>query len=545
MSTTTLENASPEADLDVDVVVVGAGFAGLFMAYCLREQGLRVQGIESADGVGGTWYWNSYPGARTDSYHYIYQLTFDDRLLKDWSYSERYPSRAELLSYLNEVADRFDLRSLFTFGTTVTSAVFDDQSGLWNVTTDAGTSYRATYVVTAVGLLSAPNVPPFPGRENFSGEVYHTSRWPQEPVDLAGKKVAVVGTGSSGIQVIPEVAKVAAHLTVFQRTPNFVVPTQNAPLTSEDVAWAKDRYDEIFAYIRQHPFAMHFADPGRNALEVSEEERQAVYEEIWQKGGLFFLFETFNDLQVNAEANETACEFIRGKIRSVVKDPATAELLSPRGYAYGAKRPPSGTGYYETFNRDNVSLVDVSTVPIEGFTETGLRTGEANYDFDVVILATGFDASSGSLLRMNVEGRNGLTLAEKWSSGPVTNMGLSVAGFPNFLMVTGPLAPFANIPTCIEENVGWINTLIEYMRKNEIRFVEAGESAEQAWVAHCIEVANMTFAASGAKVNTWFAGANIEGKPVAINVYFGGSNNYFDAADAAATDGYQGFVLTA
>lgn len=529
---------------EVDAVVIGAGFAGLFAAHRLRERGLEVQGLESAEDVGGTWYWNSYPGARTDSLHYIYQLTFDREFAESWSYSERYPTRDEVHSYISALADRFELRPLFQFGTTVESAVLDESTGRWTVSTTSGEVYSAVYVVTAVGLLSAPNVPPFPGRERFRGEVFHTSRWPKHEVDFSGKRVAIVGTGASGIQMVPEVAKDASELIVFQRTANYVVPTQNRPVSAEENAQIKQRYDEIFPHVRQHPFAMHFADPGRNVADVDEDERNAIYEEIWEKGGLFFLFETFNDLQLDEGANETACEFIRGKIRSIVDDPATAELLSPRGYAYGSKRPPSGKGYYEAFNRDNVTLVDVSGQPIDEFIETGLRVGSTEYDVDIVVLATGFDASTGSLTRIDVRGRDGLGLAEKWKDGPVTNLGLSTAGFPNFLMVTGPLAPFANIPTCIEDNVEWLDRLVGHMRANGISQVEATEDAERAWVAHADEVANMTMAARGEKVNTWFAGANIEGKAHAINVYFGGANNYFAACAAAEANGYEGFAFT-
>lgn len=532
------------AHADVDAVVIGAGFSGLFMAHRLRGLGLRVQGFEAAPDVGGTWTWNRYPGARTDSLHAIYRLHFDKDFARDWAYSERYPAQSEVQAYLSALADRFELRALFRFSTTVTAASFDEATGLWTVQTDTGDSLTASLVITAVGLLSAPNSPPFPGAESFTGQIVHSSRWPVEDVDFTGKRVAIVGTGSTGVQMIPIVAEQAERVTVFQRTPNYVVPIQNRDLTPEEIEETRARMEEIRQQVRTHPFAMAFTDPGVNAFDVSDAERRRVYQEGWEKGGFYFLFETFSDLQLDPRANETACEFIREKIRSIVQDAATAELLCPKGYSYGSKRPPAGTNYYETYNRDNVALVDVSSSPIRGFTTAGLRTEDQSWDFDIVVLATGFDAATGSLTRMDVRGRDGMSLAEKWRAGPLTNMGFSTAGFPNFLMITGPLAPFANIPTCIEENVEWLTALLEHMQSNGAHYVEATEAAEKAWAVHAEEVAHMTVAAAGEKVNTWFAGANIEGKAHAINVYFGGANNYFDACDAAAAQGYEGFTFS-
>lgn len=528
---------------DVDAVVIGAGFAGLFMAHRLRELGLSVQGFESAPAVGGTWFWNRYPGARTDSVHSIYRLHFDAEFARDWAYSERYPKQEEVLAYLDALADRFELRELFEFSTEVSGATYDDATRLWTVHTATGGRTTATFVVTAVGLLSAPHTPPFPGAEEFAGTVLHTSRWPEQPVDFHGKRVAVVGTGSSGIQVVPLIAEQAEHLTVFQRTPNYVVPIQNRVLDTAEIEDVRDRIASIRDHVRQHPFAMPFVDPARNTLDVTPDERQRIFEEGWAQGGFHFLFETFSDLQLDARANEEACDFIRGKIRSIVRDAATAELLCPQGYAYGSKRPPAGTNYYETFNRSNVALVDVASEPIESFTATGLRNATQSWDVDIVVLATGFDAATGSLTRMDVRGADGVSLADKWAEGPLTNKGFSTADFPNFLMVTGPLAPFANIPTCIEENVEWLTGLLRHMRETDLREVQADAEAEKAWAAHVDEVAHITVAAAGEKVNTWFAGANIDGKAHAINVYFGGSNNYFDACDATAAADYEGFVI--
>lgn len=528
----------------VDAVLVGAGFSGLYMAHKLNELGFTFQGFEAAGDVGGTWFWNRYPGARTDSLHHIYCYSFSKELAQEWSWTERYPSQPEMLSYLSHVADRFDLRKHFRFGTRVQSAHFDGDNSEWVVSTESGDVIRARFVITAVGLLSAPNIPPFTGIENFQGDWYHTARWPHDEVDFTGKRVAVIGTGSTGIQIAPKIAETAGELTIFQRTPNYVVPAQNRPLSTAEQADIKARYTEIWRRLREHPFAMDFQAPGRNALDVDAEERERIYEEAWGKGGFHFLFEAFDDLQVDEVANETACEFIRSKIRQAVDDPEVAELLSPRGYPYGSKRPPSGTGYYEIFNRDNVRLVDVSTDSISEVTAEGLRTQSGRtWEFDAIVFATGFDASTGSLTRIDIRGRDGIELATKWEGGPVTNLGFSTADFPNLIMLSGPLSPFANIPVCSEENVDWVAACLSHMRENGLSTIEAEASAEAEWVAHVNDVANQILAAKGEKVNTWFAGANIDGKAHAINVYFGGSNAYFKACRDAAAAGYKGFIL--
>jgi cyclohexanone monooxygenase len=515
------------------------------MMYRLREElGLDVRGFEAAGGVGGTWYWNRYPGARTDSPYSAYCFSWSDEIAQEWSWSERYPGQQEVLRYLEFVADRYDLRRSFTFDTRVTWARHDEDTNLWTVGTDTGETVTATYLITGVGLLSAPNLPPIKGLDTFQGELVHTARWPAAGVDFAGKRVGLVGTGSTGIQILPSIAERASSVSVFQRTPNYVVPTQNRPLTDAEKTDLRARYKDIAKQIRQHPFAMPFIATGQNALDVDEATRQAVYEEGWRQGGFHFLFETFDDLSVNEDANETACEFIRGKIRAAVRDPEVAELLTPRGYPYGAKRPPAGTGYYETFNRDNVMLIDVSDDAIEEITPTGLRTATRQFDLDVIIFATGFDASTGAFTRIDIRGRGGRALADKWRDGPVTNLGFSTAGFPNLFMITGPLSPFANIPTCIEETVDWIFDALCYLRENGLTSFEAAESGEQEWAEHVTAIANMITAGKGEAVNTWFAGANIEGKPRAINVYFGGANAYFDTCRAVAAKAYEGFVLS-
>jgi cation diffusion facilitator CzcD-associated flavoprotein CzcO len=533
-------NRAPEQPT-IDAVVVGAGFSGLYIVHKLRELGLTVQGIEAGDNVGGAWYWNRYPGAQTDTFHYLYCYTFDDELLADWRWTQRYPPQQEMLEYFDHVADRFDLRSLYRFGTRVDAARLNEATGLWEITTDGGEVVTARFFFSAVGPLSAPNTPPFPGIENFGGRWYHTARWPHEGVDFTGKRVAVIGTGSTGIQVIPRVAAEAAELTVFQRTPNYVVPSRNRQVTAEDEAELKERYNEILACVRQHPFSINFEFPTKSACEVSAAERERVYEEAWQKGGFHVLMDTFNDVAFDPEANETVAEFIRGKIREIVEDEDVARLLTPTTYPYGAKRPPAGTDYYETFNRDNVTLVDVSSDHIDRITESGVVVGDRTYEVDIIIFATGFDAATGALTRMDVRGRGGVSLSEQWESGPQTYLGLATPGFPNMLMVVGPQTPFATIPVLVEQNVRWLGELISYMGERGYNTVEASPRAAAEWTQNVIDVAELSLVRHGAKVNSWFTGANIEGKAQVVNAYFGGANNYFDICDGVAANDFDGF----
>lgn len=537
-----LDNHEPTSS-ESDAVVIGAGFSGLYMLHKLRDElGLSVRGFESGSDIGGTWYWNRYPGARTDSLHSIYRFTFSDDIAKEWSFSERYPAQHEVLEYLNFVADRLDLRRDFQFDSRVVSAHFDETSARWSVKTDNGDEVLCTYLITGVGLLSAPNKPPFANFDSFQGQTILASQWPHDGVDLTGKRVGLIGTGSTGIQLLPNLADSAAEVTVFQRTPNYVVPARNRKLTDSEIGELRANHKKIAEQIRQHPFAMPFTSKGLNALDVDAATRESIYEKAWQDGGFYFMFETFDDLQLDEAANETACEFIRNKIRETVNDPKVAEMLCPYGYPYGAKRPPAGTNYYESYNRDNVSLVDVRRDPIVEFTPEGIRTESGTFELDTIVLATGFDASTGSLTRIDIRGRGGVSLADKWSSGPLTNLGFSTAGFPNLLMITGPLSPFANIPTCIEETVDWIAACIKNLRESDYTLFEATPEGEREWAQHVTEVANMIVAAKGEAVNTWFAGANIDGKAHAINVYFGGANGYFDAIRSNADQDYPGFV---
>jgi cation diffusion facilitator CzcD-associated flavoprotein CzcO len=526
----------------VGAVVIGAGFCGLYMTKRLSEMGLSLRAFDAADDVGGVWNWNRYPGAQTDSPHHTYRFTFAEDLLAEWEYSMKFPPQEEVLGYLRHIADIYDLRRHYTFGVRVESAVFDEATGQWAVTTDAGETVHATYLVTGVGLVSEPVRPQFTGLDSFEGQTLYTSQWPKIDPDLEGKRIALIGTGSSGIQIMPQLAKVAKQLTVFQRTPNYVVPTGNRPVNDEDRAEIRERYEDVRRRVRNHPAGFPFEQSsGRLAVKTPPEERERIFEQMWQRGGFSFLYESFDDLSVDPEANEMACDFIRRKIASIVKDPATAEDLMP-DYFYGAKRPPTGDNYYESFNLPHVSLVNLRKTPIDRVTPHGIKTSNAEYEFDAIVFATGFDASTGAFTRMNIRGRGGRALNEHWKDGPRTYLGVGIHGFPNLFMVAGPQSPFSNLPPGAEHAGSWIADCIEYMRANSIRFMEPSEQAEKDWCKEVDDVAQQALAVSqGEKVNSWFTGANIEGKPRAYNIYFGGHNVYGDKLDAEAQAQYPGF----
>ncbi|MGH7818234.1 MAG: flavin-containing monooxygenase, partial [Candidatus Binatia bacterium] len=435
-------NARSGQDQELDAVIVGAGFSGLYMLYRARDVlGLKARVYEAGDGVGGTWYWNRYPGARCDSESYYYSYSFSEELEQEWEWSSRYPEQPEILRYLNHVADRFGLRRDIQLGTRVTRAAFDEATDRWEVRTDKGDVVSARFLISAVGCLSAANIPKLEGLDRFEGEWYHTGAWPHDGVDFRGKRVGQIGTGSTGIQAAPVIAVEAEHLFVFQRTPNFSVPARNAPLAPETTREVKANYRGIRRLSRDSFGGFPFKFTDRSALEVSEEERRATYERLWQEGGLKFVFDSFCDLLFNKAANDTAAEFIRGKIREIVKDDAVARKLLPTDHPYATKRPPIDTDYYETFNRDNVTLVDLRQSPIVEVTPRGLRTTEAEYDLDIIVFATGFDAMTGSLLKIDVQGSSGRSLREKWAEGPRTYLGLQIAGFPNLFTITGPGSP--------------------------------------------------------------------------------------------------------
>ncbi|PPQ29209.1 flavin-containing monooxygenase [Rhodopila globiformis] len=539
-----MTSVAPGAPRAFDALIIGAGFSGLYQLLCLRDRlGLSVQVLEAAGGVGGTWYWNRYPGARCDSESHAYCYSFSEELMQEWEWSERYPEQPEIMRYLNHVADRFDLKKDIRFNTRVIAAEYDEAANRWRVRTETGAAFTAKFLVTAVGCLSTANVPNIPGLDDFAGKWYHTGQWPHEGVDFTGKRVGIIGTGSTGIQAIPVIAETAAHLTVFQRTANYSVPARNAPLTPEFKQWVRDNAAEIRRVTQATPNGHPFTISERLALEIAPEERQAIYEAAWEKGGLQFRA-AFQDLLVDKAANDTASAFIRGKIREIVKDPETAAKLSDIDHPYAAKRPPIDTDYFETFNRPNVTLVDVRTTPIERIVPEGIRTREGDYPLDIIVFATGFDAMTGPLLRLNIRGRNGLELAEAWAAGPRNYLGLQVAGFPNLFTVTGPGSPsvLCNMPVAIEQHVEWITACIGHMRAEGLERIEPAPEAVEAWVKQVNAAADATLLPQA--THSWYLGANVPGKPRVFMPYAGGMAHYRQICADVAAKGYEGFALS-
>jgi cyclohexanone monooxygenase len=525
----------------VDAVIVGAGFAGLYMLYRLRGLGLSAQVFEAGKGVGGTWYWNRYPGARCDVESMDYSYSFSDELQQEWRWTERYSSQPEILRYINHVADRFDLRRDIQLETRVTAAHFDEATDRWTVRTDRGHEVSARFCIMATGCLSIAQKPTFKGLEGFKGTWYHTGHWPHEGVDFTGQRVGVIGTGSSAIQSIPIIAAQAAHLFVFQRTPNFSVPAHNAPLDPEYERTVKAGYAEFRRQARESRVGFVVERNDKSALEVSDEERTREYEARWNRGGLGFS-STFNDLLISKDANDTAAEFFRAKIRSIVRDPEVAETLVPKHYPLGTKRLCVDTSYYATFNRDNVTLVDLQKTPIETITPEGLRTSERAYTLDSIVFAIGFDAMTGSLLAMDIRGRDGRTLKDKWAEGPKTYLGVAVAGFPNLFAITGPGSPsvLSNMIVSIEQHADWIADCIAYLREHQHTRIEATPEAESEWVQHVNDVGHATLYP---QANSWYMGANIPGKPRMFMPYIGGVGLYRQKCDEVAAKGYEGFQL--
>ena len=524
-----------------DVIIVGAGIAGLYMLHRARGLGLSARVIEAGGGVGGTWYWNRYPGARCDTDTMEYSYSFDETLQQEWEWPERYPSQPEILEYLNHVADRFDLRRDIQFDTRVEAATYDEAAIEWRLLTDSGLELSARFLIMATGCLSEPNIPAIDGMHRFKGPLHHTSRFPHEGLDFAGKRVGVIGTGSSGVQVIPVIAEQAARLTVFQRSPQWSIPARNQPVDPAVVAAVKADYAGFRALARSQPGGdlASMAINDVSATSVDAEERQRVFEARWRLGGSSF-YNSFNDIKRNPESNDLAADFVRAKIREIVKDPATAERLCP-DYTFGCKRGVIDHGYFETFNRSNVRLVDVSAAPIEAITPAGIRTSAADYALDIIILATGFDAMTGALLKIDIRGRDGLTLREKWAAGPVNYLGLQVPGFPNLFTITGPGSPsvLSNMVVSIEQHVDWITDCIRYMAERKRKRIEATEAAQDAWVAHVNAVANDSLAVA---CNSWYLGANIPGKP-RVFMPLPGVPAYAEKCEAVVANGYEGFVL--
>lgn len=532
------EGASESAD-SVGAVVVGAGFGGMYTVHRLSGLGLEVQGIEAGDDVGGTWYWNRYPGARCDVESMEYSYSFDEDLQQEWEWSQRYSPQPEILRYANHVADRFDLRPHFLFGTKVVAAHFNEESKRWSVTTNTGREFVSQYLVLATGMLSSANTPNFDGFEHFKGDIYHTGQWPHDGVDLTTTRVGVIGTGSSGIQAIPLIAEQSAHLTVFQRTPNYSIPARNGALDPAYVSDIKGRYAEFREANRQQTSGFGSDQPRGwgGALEVDEETRNADFETRWRAGGFGFL-RGYTDLMLNAESNETAADFTRRKIAETVDDPALAKLLTPT-QVIGCKRICVDTNYFETYNRDNVDLIDVSTEELS-FTSDGIRVGERHIVIDVAVLATGFDAMTGSISKIDIRGANGATLAQKWEAGPVNFLGLSVAGFPNMFMITGPGSPsvLTNMIVSIEQHVDWIADVVQSQTDDGFELLEATPEAESRWVSHVNAVADMTLFPT---CNSWYLGANVPGKPRVFMPLIG-FPEYVKECDRVAATGYEGFI---
>lgn len=526
----------------VDAVVVGAGFAGLYMLHRLRQEGLRVRLFEAADGVGGVWYWNRYPGARCDVESADYSYSFDPELEQEWVWPEKFSSQPDIMRYTNHVADRFGLREDITLSTRVTSATYDESSATWLVGADTGERVTTGLLFMATGCLSVARIPDYPGLEDFRGQWLHTGSWPHEPVELAGKRVGVVGVGSSGTQLIPVVAREAAELFVFQRTPNFTVPAQNRPMAPADVAEVKATYRERRAFTRTTASGLNRDMNKQSALEVDEQERERIFEENWNGAGFGFIL-AFSDLLRSPAANQTAVDFLTSKIRSQVSDPKTAAALSPTTYPFGAKRPSVDSGFYETFNRDNVTLVDLREEPIQQITPDGIRTSGATYDLDMIIYATGFDAMTGALARIDVRGRDGRRLQDAWAAGPQTFLGVATEGFPNLFFLAGPGSPsvLTNVMVSIEQHVEWLGDLVSHAVAAGVRTVEASPPAQDAWVAHVNEIADATLYP---QANSWYLGANVPGKPRVFMPYPGGLRAYRRKCAEVAAAGYEGFVLT-
>ncbi|KQZ72195.1 cyclohexanone monooxygenase [Nocardioides sp. Root151] len=529
----------------VDALVIGAGFSGVRSLIELRKLGMSALVLDAGSDVGGTWHWNRYPGARTDSESWVYCLSVSNEVMAEWDWKERYPQWEEVNAYIKFVVDKMSLRDGFQFDTRVSSAQHDAGSNQWTVTTEAGETFTCTYLVTGLGILSQPVMPAWKGLDSFAGDVLLTANWPSGGYDLTGKKVAVVGTGATGIQVVPVVAETAAQVTVVQRTPNYAVPGQNYQLDDARRAQIRANYEEIWGKARRHVFGFPLDPAGRMYDDVDDAERQRIFEENWQRGGWEFLFETFDDIVIDRRSNDAAAEFIRSKIRSIVTDPETADLLSPKGYPYVGKRPPLSHGYYEAFNRDNVQLVDVSGDPIDALTEHGLRTRDGReLEADVIIMATGFDAVTGPFEQIDIRNSDGVALKDHWSAGANTFLGLSTPGFPNLLMVSGPQTLYANFPMVSEMNVEWLGELLGSMQERGLDRVEATKAAADAWSQHLDDVFQSTVLTDGEKVGSWYLGANIPGKPRKILFYFGGAAAYADAWKRAREDDFAGFTLS-
>ena len=534
---------APDGAPAVDAVVVGAGFAGLYMLHRLRDLGLRVVVLEAGDDVGGTWYWNRYPGARVDVECINYSFSFSSDLEQDYPWAERYAPQPEILKYARHVADRFGLRGDIRFKTRLTAARYDERSRTWRIETDRGGDLTARYLVMATGCLSAAKLPEIPGTDTFRGKSYHTAHWPHEGVDFSGQRVGLIGTGSSGVQSIPVIAGQAADLTVFQRTPAYSLPARNRPLHPGELEGVQARYGEWRQAARVSGFGVPVDAPAKSIFEVTAQERKATLEAAWNSGSLTNLLSCYTDTATSQQANDLVREFIHGKIHELVKDPQTAADLCP-AYPVGTKRPCLDTGYYDTYNRDNVHLVNLRRTPLAAVTERGLRAGDREYEFDAIVYATGFDAMTGALTRVDIRGRDGVRLKDAWHAGPRTYLGIASSGFPNLFMITGPGSPsvLSNMMISIEQHVDWVAGAIAHLGETGLAAIEPTRQAQDDWVDHVNEIASYTLFP---KANSWYMGANVPGKPRVFMPYAGGVGNYRVKCDEVARNGYEGFTLSA
>jgi cyclohexanone monooxygenase len=525
---------------DYDAIAIGAGFAGLALIHYLREAGLSIRVLDKASDIGGTWTWNRYPGAMTDSESYYYCLTFSRELLQEWSWSRRYPDWKEVLEYFHFVADKCDMWPHIQLNTEVVSADYQNDSGHWKVTTKDGDSYTCKYFISGMGMISEPEIPEIKGMDNFKGPLFHSSRWPED-LDYEGKRVGLIGAGATTVQMVPVMSKTAESVTVFHRTPNYILPAMQKPMTPEWEKEIKEHYDEIVDKCRNHPFGMAFdTAEGRKAVLTPPEERERIFEEHW-KGSFRWVFETFEDLLSDFEANRMAAEYIIKKMKERIDDPELAELVTPTPdeQPLFSKRPPLDHGYLESLSNDNVHVVDIKDrEPIVEITETGVRTRQNHYEFDIIVLCTGFKAYTGALEAFPIRGASGQTLAEKWKEQSSSIMGVCVADFPNMFIVTGPQAPFANLPTSIEQNVIWITDCIKKIEREGYDIVNPRKDAEEDWTRQTAEIHALTPMAAGDKLHSWMMGANREDKPPRVLVYFGGANVYYDIMDESANQGY-------
>ncbi len=530
-------------DREYDAIIVGAGFSGLYQLICLRDQlGLNCVILETGDDVGGTWYWNRYPGARCDTESHAYSYYFSDELLKEWTWSERYPGHAEIRDYMNFVANKFDLKKDILFQQKVTSACFNNDEKNWNVITNNKNAFKAKFLISAVGCLSNTNIPNIKGLEDFEGKYYHTGNWPKNGVSFAGKNVGQIGTGSTGIQAVPVIAEEAKHLTVFQRTANYSIPARNKPLTSEFKKHVKENSDLYKNLVKRTPNAHPFEINKRNVADVNPDELNEIYEKAWEIGGLQFRA-VFNDLVTNIKANKTASDFIKKKIRETVSNKKFASILSDIDHPYAGKRPPIDSNYFETFNRDNVNLVDLRSEPIELIDRTGIKTKKNHFDLDIIVFATGYDAMTGPLINMNITGKNGLKLNDVWKEGPKTFLGLQIPGFPNLFTITGPGSPsvLTNMPMAIEQHVEWIRDCINYMNKKDYSTIETDINSAEKWGDEVNSVANKTLLPT--VKHSWYLGANIPGKPRVFMPYAGGLPRYTEVCDEIKNNKYKDFIL--